>query len=86
MVNTTDGSLILSASQLWNKSIATKKIKESNKNQNSIQRVDDNFNIYTNTIIFPYILFRGVYRIQFHVCDEKSIQAENYENDDGDIR
>lgn len=32
-------------------------------------------------IIFPYIFFRGVYLIQFNVCDEKGGQPENDDSD-----
>jgi hypothetical protein len=85
-MNTSGSSLILSASQLWHKStVVQKKSSSGVKTPYYHKGVNDNFSLHTSTITFPYVLFRGVYRIQFHVCDEKSTQAENYEND-RDIR
>ena len=81
-MNTSGSSLILSASQLWHKSTFVQKKSSSGlKNQNYHKGANNNFSLHTSTIQFPYVLFRGVYRIQFHVCDEKSTEAENYEND-----
>ena len=81
-MNTFGSNLIFSASQLWHKSMSKMKLM---KDPNYRKKANDEFSIHTNTITFPYVLTRGVYRIQFHVCDEKSTQAENYEND-SDIR
>ena len=81
MLNTSTNNLILSSSLLWHKS----SINNTNSISSNRGDVSDNLSLHANTMIFPYILFRGVYRIQFHVCDEFTTQ-DNIYNDDGDIR
>ena len=86
LVSASDSSLVLSSSQIWSKSMAQKHGKSSSQNTRvDYKGVDDNFSLHTTTITFPYILFRGIYRIQFQVCDDQLILAENYKND-GDTR
>ena len=85
-MNVSGSSLVLSASQLWDKStFEQNKGSTSSKNQKDLKDLGNNFSLHTGKIEFPYVLLQGTYRIQFNVCDEKSTQAENYEND-SDIR
>ena len=86
LVSASDSSLVLSSSQIWSKSMSQKHGKSSSQNsRGDYKGVDDNVSIHTATITFPYILFRGIYRVQFKVCDDPLILAENNEND-GDTR
>ena len=84
LVSASDSTLVLSSSQIWYKSKAQRKSFSQSPRVDS-KGVDENFSLHTSIITFPYILFRGIYRIQFHVCDDKIILAENH-NNNGDTR
>ena len=75
LVDASDSTLVLSSSQIWYKSKAQR--KSHSRSRDDYKEVDDNFSLQRSTITFPYILFRGIYRIQFHVCDDKLILEEN---------
>ena len=83
LVDASDSTLVLSSSQIWYKSKAQR--KSLSQSRHDYKEVDDNFSLQRSTITFPYILFSGIYRIQFHVCDDKIILAENH-NNNGDTR
>ena len=80
LLNTSDTKFILSASQLWHKS-SIDNISRIPNNANS--RGGGNISLHANTVlVIPYILVRGVYRIQFHVCDEYTTQDKTINNSD----
>ena len=83
LVDASDSTLVLSSSQIWYKSKAQR--KSFSRSRDDYKEVDDNFSLQRSTITFPYILFGGIYRIQFHVCDDKLTLAETH-NDNGDTR
>ena len=88
LLNTEDNSKILRASQLWQKHIQQQQVNNTgilHNNLDSDPRNSDSLKSLKNSkIIFQYIIFRGVYRLQISLCDDSSNDNSYNSNNDND--